>query len=128
MFTQRASIYHCSCFSEPCIAVDPKIMRESLHEFHGLLEENPKNFFSVSVDSLKQNNLSEEILILAQQLKGPAATWEQSEMSRWTNFKRELLLGFDSEGVKIEVEKVFSRGSAYRHASRCLPEIFTGRN
>lgn len=90
--------------------LDPKVMKDCLPEFHGRLEENPANFIKGSLSLLGRTNLPTDIYsqVVAQQLKGQAATWWQNLKGLnlgWEDFKRELIARFDSEGVKSAVKK-----------------------
>lgn len=96
----------------PAMVLDPKIVKESLPEFHGRLEEDPKLFLSNSLSLLGRTNLPETIYtqIISQQLKGPAATWWQNIRGLgldWELFKKELCSRFDSDGVRAAVNRKF---------------------
>ncbi|KAK9496416.1 hypothetical protein O3M35_013290 [Rhynocoris fuscipes] len=94
------------------MTVDPKVIRESLPEFHGKLEEDPNKFISHSTSLLQRTNLPEEIYvnIVTQQLKSSASAWWHNLKGldlEWEDFKKELLLRFDSDSVKASVNKKF---------------------
>ena len=94
------------------LVVDPKIIKDSLPEFHGRLEEDPKAFLENSLALLKRTNLPENIYIqmLTPQLKGQAATWWHNIKGLglgWEEFRKELCSRFDSEGVKAAVNRKF---------------------
>lgn len=98
--------------SGPDTVVDARMIKDSLPEFHGRLEEDPAKFISDAVGLLKQTNWPEQIFIklLSQQLKGPAFTWWQNLRGLhldWKGFQEELLLRFDSEAVKANAQKKF---------------------
>ena len=92
--------------------MDPKIIKESLPEFYGRLEENPTHFLNNVVNLLGRTNIPSEIYLhlVSQQLKGQASTWWQNLKGLclgWEEFKTELLARFDSEGVRAAVQRKF---------------------
>src|SRR5436190_6650736 len=95
-----------------CVLVDPKVIRDSLPEYSGRLEEDPNKFLLDSVALLQRTNLPINIYvhILSQQLKGQAAAWWQNIKSLgldFEDFKKELSLRFDSDGVRTAVNRKF---------------------
>lgn len=94
------------------IPVDPRVIKDSLPEFHGRLEECPRSFLKTSESLLGRTNLPTEIYlqITTQQLKGSAGTWWQNIKGLaldWEEFKREFTQRFDSEAVKASIQKKF---------------------
>lgn len=85
--------------------LDPKIVKESLPEFHGRLEESPTSFLNSCVSLLERTNLPKDIFVqmVSPQLKGQALSWWNNLKGlnlQWVDFQREFLARFDSEGVK----------------------------
>lgn len=94
------------------VSVDPRVIRESLPEYHGRLEEDPELFLNNSTALLKRTNLPNEIFvhILTQQLRGPAATWWNNLRGLnldWESFKEEFTSRFNSVEIQAAANKKF---------------------
>lgn len=85
------------------ILVYLKVIKESLSEFHTRLEEDPDLFINISSELLSKINFPETIyvLVLSLQFRRQAASVAEGLVLEWKDLKKELLLRFESEGIKV---------------------------
>lgn len=92
--------------------VDPRVIKDSLPEFHGRLEECPEKFLKCCESLLGRTNIPEEVYLqtVTQQLGGSAGSWWQNIKGLsldWEGFKQEFLRRFNSDAVKASIQKKF---------------------